>query len=441
MPASRPVAGVLTIFCAGWFVCLAASAAVCRSLYGDGAWVVLSELANPLHYNDYDFHRSFASYITQTPLLLGERMGMRNVTAYAALYTLGIEALPAALFVFALFIARGTPTLFAVTAGAIAVFGFGVNVVNSEANLLFALVWLSTVILALPGRRPVLRGYVLPLIALALLRVYEGMLLAGPVLAIQSFAMARRHRGSEEQPGLTIATLAFVVATLIGFSGFVAPRDAGNASNFQANVVTYLSDPQAFLLASALLSMASASIAQRRMRWLCLAASGAAACVFVGRMLDLHGYYAYRLYYFNRSFLVLLLPIFVGGALFATRHHAPFRGARDPRVALIAAVMPFVAVVVVDLAGSVRWMSYMRTFCGVLDDPGTASQGIEHLRHSGTVMGTRWTHPALSVLLRRQGSHAMVQNDPGEFQPFDPGGSMKISYRGACGNRRFAGTR
>ncbi|HJU22520.1 MAG TPA: hypothetical protein VJ891_08425, partial [Casimicrobiaceae bacterium] len=329
---------------------------------------------------------------------------------------------------------------FVMTAGAIAVYGFGANLVNSEANFLFALVWLSTVILSLPGTRPVLRGYVLPLIAFALLRVYEGMLLAGPVLALQSFVLARRQAGSEEQPGLVIAALAFVVATLIGFSGFVAPRDAGNASNFLANVFTYLRDPQAFVLASAVLAIASAWIAHRPMRWLCLAASGVAAAVFVGRMLDLQGYYAYRLYYFNRSFLVLLLPLFVVGAIFAM-HHAALRTIHNTRIALIAAVMLFVALVIVDLAGSVRWFTYMRTFCGVLDEPGTASQGIERLRQSGTLMGTRWTHPSLSLLLRRQGSHAMVQNDPGEFEPFDPAGPMKIGYRGACENRRFASRR
>jgi hypothetical protein len=176
------------------------------------------------------------------------------------------------------------------------------------------------------------------------------------------------------------------------------------------------------------------------MRWFYLAASGVAAAVFVERMLDLHGYYAYRLYYFNRSFLVLLLPLFVVGAVFAT-HHAALRTIHNTRIALFAAAVPLVAVVVVDLAGSVRWLTYMRTFCSVLDDPGTSSQGIERLRQSGTLMGTRWTHTSLSVLLRRQGSHAMVQNDPGEFQPFDPAGPMKIGYRGACENRRFAGRR
>jgi hypothetical protein len=86
-------------------------------------------------------------------------------------------------------------------------------------------------------------------------------------------------------------------------------------------------------------------------------------------------------------------------------------------------------------------MSYMRTFCNVLDDPVTASRDIDRLRQSGTVMGTPWIHPALSVLLRPQGSQAMVQNDAGQFEPFDPSRPMKLPYRGACENRRFANKR
>src|SRR6185437_11832417 len=98
-------------------------------------------------------HRSFASFITQTPILVGERFGVKNVSAYAALYSVGIQLLPAVLFLTALSLSRAFSWLFVATAAAIAVFGFGMNFVNSEANLLLPLAWLSAVLLILPGPR------------------------------------------------------------------------------------------------------------------------------------------------------------------------------------------------------------------------------------------------------------------------------------------------
>lgn len=422
-------------FCAGWLVCLTAAAAVCRSLYGDGSYVVLAELGTPPHYLDFDVHRSFAGFIAQTPALLGRRFGIGNVTAYAALYTFGTHAVPAGLFAAALFLARALPGLFAATAAAIVVFAFGVNFTNSESNLFFALAWLSAVILVLPGRHAVLRGYVLPMLAFVLLRVYEGMLLAGPVLAVGSL-LARRDRTTDEKIGLTIAAVLFTIAACIAFSSYVAPADPGNAANFRANVFTYLRNPQALVLASALCGLAAMTCrtAGRRAAW--LGAAALLAAIFVWRMADLHGYYAYALYYENRSFLVFLLALWVACLVGVARLRPAWLALPRWRTGAAALAIPFVAVVVVDLLGSARWMSYMRTFCDVLDDPAAALHGIDRLQRDGALTGWPWTHPSLSILLRREGSQAIVPNGPVHWQPADLPG--RGQFRGACENRRFA---
>jgi len=151
-------------------------------------------------------------------------------------------------YVVALALARDVPRLFAATALALAVFGFGANFTNSEGNLFLGLAWLAGVLLALPGRRRFARGIILPALAFVLLRVYEGMLLAGPVLAAWAYAKAVRTDDVDEKIGLVLATLAFAVGCLIGFSSYVAPRDPVNAAAFAAALFAYWRNPQMWLL-------------------------------------------------------------------------------------------------------------------------------------------------------------------------------------------------
>lgn len=150
---------MLYAIAAPWGVALAYSIATARVLYGDGAWFVLTHLLTPYRFNDYDFQRTFASVISQAPFLFGQRLGLDSVAAYIALYAFGIFVLPA------------------------------------------------VTILALHGSAPILRGLVLPTIAIALLRSYEGMLLVGPFLAMWATISAVQHEGRLESIGLVFAAI------------------------------------------------------------------------------------------------------------------------------------------------------------------------------------------------------------------------------------------
>jgi hypothetical protein len=438
--ATRVVRGIPVAFWIGWGLCLLISALVCRSLYADGAYAVLELLRAPGHYIDYDAHRSFASYATQTPVLIGQWLGVEQVAIYAALYTAGVHALPAALFLTALALAVRTPMLFAVTGAAIVIFGFGANFINTEANVFLALAWLAAVILVLPGRRPVLRGFLLPSLAFLSLRVYEGMLLVGPVLAIAAYVSSRKTDDAHERIGLTFAAPCFLLSALIGFSSLIAPRDPGNAAGFVVIAFRYLSNPQVFALGAALCSLAAIAPIPARARLALTVASAAFAGAFVWQMIRIDGYYAYGLYYYNRSFLVCLLPLAITALFTVHRLRPAWLGQALPDGAGIAIVIPFAAVVAVDLMGSARWLAYERSFCKILEQPPPAN-GIEQLKQSGAVTGWGWTHPALSILLRERGSTAIVHNDAAPWQPFDPDVPIALAYHGACENRLLANMR
>jgi hypothetical protein len=409
------------------------AAALARSLYGDGGWYVLIHLLTPHQFNDYDFHRSFASFMTQAPLLLGQRLGAESVASYAALYSLGTFVFPAALFIYALYLAQHQGTLFSATSAAIIVFGFGVNFINSEVNLFFALVWLAVVMLSLQGVRPLLRGFALPIVAFTLTRVYEGMLLMGPLLALWALVAFNRTDNHQEKIGLSFAGILFVLGAATGLTGFLAPRDPSNASDFVATSLAYLRSPQVWLLLS-VTSVLSAIRTAKKKRSVALILAGLLfAALFLLAIIDLDGYYSYSIYYYNRSFLVFLLPIAVA-VLFVRyyRRAKPELGeGGGGRFSLI--LIPFAVAIGGDVLGTYRWHTYVDTFCRVLEADIPASSGVAVLKQSGAKTGWLWTHPALSVLLRDRGSRAMVRNEmPERWQPFDPAKAITLNYLGLC---------
>lgn len=433
--------GVLVAFALCTLLCIGLACVVCRSLYADGGYVVLGLLGKPMHYVDYDYHRSFASFIGQTPVFLGQRLGVSNVSAYGGLYTFAVDGLPLLAYVAALVISRNVPWLFAASGLALAVFGFGANFTNSEGNLFLGLAWLAGVVLALPKGRRLAHGIVLPALAFVLLRVYEGMLLAGPVLAIWAYLRTRRTDDVEEKIGLVLATLLFGIACLIGFSGYVAPRDPGNAASFSSSLFAYLKHPQRWLLLAAAATLGGMLAQRRVVVFGAVVVAAVFAAVFFAGMLRLEGYGAYAIYYENRSFLVLSMPIALAALAVGDLYGSRWLSRNFPSRRLMTLLVPFAAVVAVDLLGSARWFAYMNAFCDVLAEPATASTGVARLKATGAVTGWGWTHPTLSILLRRSTSSAIVMDETGNWQPFDPAGMKLTGYRGACENRRFGGAR
>lgn len=412
-------------------------------MYGDGAWYVLVHLLTPFRFNDYDFQRSFASFISQAPILFGQRMGLDSSASYAALYSVGAFVFPAVAMLTALFLSRTQPVMFAANGFAIVVYGFGANFINTEANLFFALVSLAATIIALDRIAPILRGFILPIVSFALLRSYEGMLLVGPILALWAVVAAGRAGTERERFGFTLAGLLFLLGAVIGLGGFLSPRDPGNASSFLGSAFRYLRNPQIFLFLSAALAFSTICFSAPRLRLVCAALSAVFGITFLVAMTRLEGFYSFDVYYHNRSFMVLSLPVFVG-LLFAVHCRRPqWLLAHGPRDAYAILLLPMTFAVAGDVLGTYRWAAYVREFCAVLDKDMSPSERLQTLRRSGARTAWPWTHPTMSLLLRDRGSVAMVTNEPGFFswEPFDPAKAPSIGYLGFCQSPLLGRTR
>jgi hypothetical protein len=423
---------VAAAFALAWAAALTYSSLMARALYGDGAYTLLYHLQHLSRFNDYDFARSFASFVIQAPVLVGQRFALQSVSAYAVLLSIGLYVIPAFVWIAALLVSRPHPSLFVLTAVAVAVFGFGANFVNTEANHMMSLAWLAAVVLALPGPAPILRGIVLPLVAFALLRMYEGMLLAGPVLALWSFSAMLRAESDRERAGSIIAGMLFVVSCLIAFGAYLSPRDATNAQNFAGAVTYYWRNPQAFLLAAAACAVAAVMVPKRGIALALRALSLALSVVFLALMWRLSGFYAYGIFYNNRAFLTLFLPA-VLGTLFLVHRLRP-RWLALPVNGYGILLIPFAMAVANDALGTYRWSRYVETFCDVLGRDAPPAERLGELKRSGARTAWSWTHPTMSVLLRARGSKAIVANEPGQiWEPAEPAtNAISIPYRGLC---------
>ncbi len=388
------------ICAASWGGALLYSSLSSRALYADGALYVLIHFQHPYQFDDYDSHRSFASFIAQSPLLAAQRFGAAGVASYAAMYSLGAFVFPALCMLTALFLSRGRPLLFAANLAAITVFGFGTNFINSEA--------------------------------FALVRVYEGMLLVGPILAVWALVAARRAE-VQDRIGLVLSSLLFSVGVLVGMGGVLSPRDLGNASNFLLDTLQYLRNPQSFMLLAVAAAFASVILPRRLMQLICVLLSFASAIAFLWALMRIKGYYAYTLYYQNRTFLVLLLAAAIGALFVAFWRFPQLLDEQRFQGRYAALLIPVVFAVAGDILGTYRWNSYLDEFCAALRQDVTPEQRIARLKDSGAVTGWSWSHPSLSVLLRDKGSGAMVTNESGgRWEPFDPSRPPSTGLFGVC---------
>jgi hypothetical protein len=419
---------------AAWAAALVCSTAAARVLYGDGAWFVLVHLVTPHRFDDYDIQRTFGSLISQAPVLFGQRIGLASVADHAALYAFGVYWIPAFAMGVALWIARRQALLLAAIAVAIVVYGFGVNFINTEANLLFGFAWLCVAILALRGPAPTLRGICLPILGFAMLRIYEGMLLVGPLLFLWAVLEARRTTSDTERIGLMIAGFLFLIGAVIGLGGFLSPRDPANASSFLRSTLGYLGSPQAYLFLSCALAFATVATPARAARMALAAASAVGGAAFLVASARLSGFYAYQVYYQNRAFIALSLPVLVGLLFAADRLRPHWLAAREVGAASMALLIPMGFAVAGDVLGTWRWSRYVDEFCGVLAQDRAPVERLRALKATGVVTAWPWTHPSMSVLLRDRGSLAMVSNEPGQFrwQPFEPASAPTIANPGLC---------
>jgi len=393
-----------------------------RGLFADGGYYLWVELSTG------DFFvpgpsRVLADVITQLPVVAALRIGVTNPQLLALLQSFGMVAIPAAMWLVALWVLRRRDAFWSV------VVAFAVVTLSSgfmaagEYNVGYAVAALSAALLLRERIGPA-SAAVLLVLALVLAASYESAVYLAPLLGVATIVQLRRARRSAGPrrvvPVLLVLCLAADAAAVVLSAFSIAfPRDPRNRAGAADLVGSLLRDPQ--LALAALVAVAWVALTLVLPPRLMAVRGLVAGLVALPALLP-PLWFAPGMQYAGRTAAGLLLFVMLAGLFAAQWRGSPavaVAAARAPgwiaaTVVLVAMMVPFAA----RTDGFGRWLASFET--RVL----TTSAEQEWSPPPSIAAGQSlyvwgWTNPFLSRLFEDDPGQGMILN-PGQKPGTDP---------------------
>ncbi len=172
----------------------------CRGLFVDGSAFLVQVARREFFFDFYD-PRLFAMVLGQAPILTAVFLGVTDLHLLAQLLSLGLFALPTALYHLALQRVKDDPILLSAVLAAIGVVFMTTSFfIVGEYNTAYAIGMVVAVRLATAQRLTVEDGAFLVAVGLLAIRAYEVMLYLGPVLALMIAWTIYRVRTGRRSP-------------------------------------------------------------------------------------------------------------------------------------------------------------------------------------------------------------------------------------------------
>ncbi len=216
-----------------------------RGLFVDGS-AFLVQIARREWFFDFYAPRLYAMVLGQIPIITGIFLGITDLHLLARLLSIGLFALPTALYHLALFRARDDAALLAAVIAAIAVVFMTTSFfIVGEYNTAYALAIVVAVWLATARSLTLADGVFLAVLGLLAVRTYEAMIYLGPLLATMVLWAVWRAPSRPRLATLLhlLAAAAFLCGMAIAFRSLVRPwseehldETVQTASDFWQNV-------------------------------------------------------------------------------------------------------------------------------------------------------------------------------------------------------------
>src|SRR5215510_5033881 len=216
-----------------------------RGLFVDGS-AFLVQIARREWFFDFYLPRLWAMVLGQIPVITGLWLGITDLHQLARLLSIGLFALPTALYHLALVRVRHDAVLLAAVIAAIAVVFMTTSFfIVGEYNTAYAIAVAAAVRLATAKRLTVVDGVFLAVVGWLAVRTYEAMLYLGPLLAAMVVWTAWR---SKQRPPLALAlhllaAVAFLGGMLVAIESLTRPYSVEHldetidmAANFWQNL-------------------------------------------------------------------------------------------------------------------------------------------------------------------------------------------------------------
>lgn len=416
---------------------LAANAAIaCRGLFWDGS----SFLVNIIELGEvHDFYtaRAHVDWVTQAPVLVAIRLGVRDIHVLATVYSASLFALPVGLYHVALARLRGDGVALAIALVFLLMVWLPASFfIVGEYNATYAAVLAATAVSLVPGRNRLADAVLLVLLGLLSVRSYEAMVYLGPLVAA---VILWSWRGETDRwlRGLSVvAALAFLGgaavagATLVGYWShphFIKVR--ATSLGFWQNLQVVI--PLAGLVLCALAGLVHPPWLRGRGP---VAVLGIVAVALVlspwYRLFDDHSILYPPAHYLARQAAGIAAFGLLAGLWLQVAWRSPPRVLavlREPAVArrLTATLaVLLVAAAVPDIALTNLWTEYVARLRGLVDHERGIVQArdLPVLDWPDKLFAQDWTLPAMSALVSRTPGRAYVlaDNDYRSNPPFDP---------------------
>jgi hypothetical protein len=421
---------------------VALDAAICRGLFWDGA----SFLANMLNFGAFhDFYREreHVAWVTQAPVLLLAKLGVRDTRLLAVAFSLMLFAWPTALYHLALARVQADGALMtAVVTVLAAVYLPTCFFIVGEYNVAYAAATAAFAVVLTGDGASRRDGAILCVLGALCIASYEAMVYLGPLLAAVILWSVRRRRraGRIDDVGCLlhlIAALAFLAAAVVAATAIVEYWNHAYFTSVRAAAFDFWQNlqfvvPLAGLVVLVLVSLACPAWLRGRGP---IVAIGLVAVLLAVtpllRRIDPDAILFPPAHHVARTAAGwLLMAILVSMWLhvgWRDRPPAVLVELRRPRTArrLCAAMAGLLlAAAVPDLALSRLWVGYLGYFRGVVTGhAGIVRAGDLPMRQwPYRLFSQDWTYPALSALVRSAPGQGIVVIDKDyrsnpEFEP------------------------
>ena len=410
-----------------------------RGLFVDGS-AFLVQIARREWFFDFYAPRLYAMVVGQAPIMTAVFLGVTDLHLLARLLSLGLFALPTALYHLALVRVKDDAVLLAAVIAAIAVVFMTTSFfIVGEYNTAYAIAILVAVRLATAKRLTLVDGLFLAVIGFLAIRTYEVMLYLGPLLsAMVAWAIWRAPSRPWLPTTLHLVSIAgFIAGMFVAIGSLTRPYSVEHldetietARNFWQNMQFDL------VVAAALVVVVWALLRPRDLayakpyRWaaVCLVILALSPLLMLGdvvvRPLAKSQYVART----AAGLIIASIVVFIWAYASNLRGKLPaFVALGTPEAArrfLIFALLILVAVLPSDIFLTQSWVSYldaMRTT--VRDHDGViAFEDSPLSKHPYDLLVESWILPSQSLALRAKRGDGIVAppKDFGAWQPFPP---------------------
>ena len=411
-----------------------------RGLFVDGS-AFLVQIARREWFFDFYAPRLYAMVVGQAPIMTAIFLGVTDLHLLARLLSLGLFALPTALYHLALVRVKDDAVLLAAVIAAIAVVFMTTSFfIVGEYNTAYAIAILVAVRLATAERLTLVDGLFLAVIGGLAIRTYEAMIYLGPLLSLMVLWAIRRAPARPWLPTLLhlLAIVGFIAGMFVAIGSLTRPYSVEHLDETIETATNFWQNMQFDLVAAAALVVVVWALVRPRdlalakpYRWaaVCLVILALSPLLMLGdvvvRPLAKSQYVARTAAGLIIASIVVFIWAYASnlrGKLPAFVVLATSEAAR--RRFLIFALFMLLAVLPSDIFLTQSWASYLDTMRTAVrsHDGVIAFEDSPLSRHPYDLLVEAWILPSQSLALRAKRGDGIIAppKDFNAWQPFPP---------------------